>query len=161
MSNKLSHVDDAGHAYMVDVSGKSITGRVAVAEGYVDMKPSTMDLILNDQVAKGDVLAVCRVAGIVAAKKCSELIPLCHGLNLSSVSVEFESIDAGDVARLRITATCKLNAQTGVEMEALTAVSVAGLTVYDMCKAVDKGMQLNGVRLLEKHGGKSGSYYAE
>lgn len=161
MSDKLTHVDDAGHAYMVDVSGKSMTGRVAVAECYVDMKPTTLALILSDKVAKGDVLAVCRVAGIMAAKKCSELIPLCHGLNLSSVSIEFEPIERDDLARLRIAATCKLNAQTGVEMEALTAVSVAGLTVYDMCKAVDKGIQINGVRLLEKHGGKSGSYYAD
>jgi len=107
------------------------------------------------------VLAVCRVAGIMAAKKCSELIPLCHGLNLSSVSIDFESIRTPEKARLRIESRCTLDAQTGVEMEALTAVSVAGLTVYDMCKAVDKGMTLNGVRLLEKHGGKSGSYFAD
>ena len=150
MSNKLSHVDDAGHAYMVDVSGKSITGRVAVADGYVDMTPSTMSLILNDQVAKGDVLAVCRVAGIMAAKKCSELIPLCHGLNLSSVSIEFEPIDAEALARLRITATCKLNAETGVEMEALTAINVALLTIYDMCKAVDNKMIISNIKLVKK-----------
>jgi len=160
-NSKLTHVNEAGNAHMVDVSAKAVTGRIAIAEGYVDMKPATLDLILNDQVAKGDVLAVCRVAGIMAAKKCSDLIPLCHGLNLSSVSIDLEPMPSADVARLRIVSTCKLDAQTGVEMEALTAVSVAGLTVYDMCKAVDKGMCLNGVRLLEKHGGKSGSYYAD
>lgn len=160
-SEKLTHVNAAGNAHMVDVSAKATTGRIAIAESYVEMKPSTLDLILNDQVSKGDVLAVCRVAGIMAAKKCSDLIPLCHGLNLASVTIDFEPLPSDDVSRLRITSTCKLDAQTGVEMEALTAVSVAGLTVYDMCKAVDKGMRLNGVRLLEKHGGKSGSYYAD
>ncbi|KZX81389.1 cyclic pyranopterin monophosphate synthase accessory protein [Oleiphilus sp. HI0009] len=161
MENKLTHVNESGNAHMVDVSGKAITGRIAIAEAYVDMKPSTLSLILSDQIEKGDVLAVCRVAGIMAAKKCSELVPLCHGLNLSAVSIDFEPQDVNDSARLRIVSTCKLNAQTGVEMEALTAVSVAALTVYDMCKAVDKAMQVNGVRLLEKHGGKSGSYYAD
>ncbi|KZZ13634.1 cyclic pyranopterin monophosphate synthase accessory protein [Oleiphilus sp. HI0080] len=145
---------------MVDVSDKAVTGRVAIAEGFVQMEASTLDLIMSDQIQKGDVLAVCRVAGIMAAKKCSELIPLCHGLNLSSVTIDFEPEKKGDKGILRIVSRCKLDAQTGVEMEALTAVSVAGLTVYDMCKAVDKAMVLDGVRLLEKHGGKSGSYYA-
>lgn len=161
MSDKLTHVNASGDAHMVDVSDKLVTGRIAIAEGFVKMKASTLDLILNDQIKKGDVLAVCRVAGIMAAKKCSELIPLCHGLNLSSVTIDFEPEKQGDDGVLRIVSRCKLDAQTGVEMEALTAVSVAGLTVYDMCKAVDKAMVLTGVRLLEKHGGKSGSYYAD
>lgn len=161
MSDKLTHVNASGEAHMVDVSAKLVTGRVAIAEAYIDLFTSTLDMIEQDQIAKGDVLAVCRVAGIMAAKKCSDLIPLCHGLNLSSVSIEFEPLRGEEYSRLRIVSTCKLNAQTGVEMEALTAVSVAALTVYDMCKAVDKGMVVNGVRLLEKHGGKSGSYYAE
>ena len=160
MSNKLTHVNASGNAHMVDVSAKAVTGRIAIAEGFVQMKASTLDLILNDQIQKGDVLAVCRVAGIMAAKKCSELIPLCHGLNLSSVTIDFEPEKKGDEGILRIISSCKLDAQTGVEMEALTAVSIAGLTVYDMCKAVDKAIVLDGGRLLEKHGGKSGSYYA-
>jgi cyclic pyranopterin phosphate synthase len=161
MSNELTHVNSSGNAHMVDVSGKAVTGRIAVAEGFVNMKASTLDLILQDQIKKGDVLAVCRVAGIMAAKKCSELIPLCHGLNLSSVTIDFEPFRQGDSAQLRIVSNCKLDAQTGVEMEALTAVSVAALTVYDMCKAVDKAIVISGVRLLEKHGGKSGSYIAD
>ena len=161
MSNELTHVNSSGNAHMVDVSGKAVTGRIAVAEGFVNMKASTLDLILQDQIKKGDVLAVCRVAGIMAAKKCSELIPLCHGLNLSSVTIDFEPQKLDDKAQLRIVSSCKLDAQTGVEMEALTAVSVAALTVYDMCKAVDKAIVISGVRLLEKHGGKSGSYFAD
>lgn len=161
MTNGLSHVNASGEANMVDVSNKESTKRIAIAEGFVDMKPETLKLILENQIEKGDVLSVCRVAGIMAAKKCSELIPLCHGLNLSSVNIEFQSEPGETVSRLRIKSECTLNAQTGVEMEALTAVSVSALTVYDMCKAVDKGMQVNGIRLLEKHGGKSGSFYAD
>lgn len=160
MSGELSHVNERGEASMVDIKAKPITERIAVAEGYVLMSPATLELILNSGIEKGDVLAVCRVAGIMAAKKCSELIPLCHGLNLSSVSIEFDSQLVADQAELRIVSTCTLGAQTGVEMEALTAVSVAALTVYDMCKAVDKAIVIDGIRLLEKHGGKSGSFLA-
>ncbi len=160
MSDKLSHVNEQGKASMVDIKGKSVTERTAVAEGYVLMAPATLDLILNNGIEKGDVLAVCRVAGIMAAKKCSELIPLCHGLNLSSVSIDFESQIVDEQAELRVVSTCTLGAQTGVEMEALTAVSVAALTVYDMCKAVDKAIVIDGVRLLEKLGGKSGRFLA-
>jgi len=159
--SQLTHLDAKGHAHMVDVGQKDDSERQATAEAYIKMTPETLKLIVEGGHKKGDVFAVSRIAGIQAAKKCSDLIPLCHGLNLSSVSIDLEPMPSADVARLRIVSTCKLDAQTGVEMEALTAVSVAGLTVYDMCKAVDKGMCLNGVRLLEKHGGKSGSYYAD
>ncbi|MFT5782456.1 MAG: cyclic pyranopterin phosphate synthase [Pseudomonas sp.] len=142
---------------MVDVSGKALTTRIAVAEARVRMLPSTLQLIVQGGHPKGDVFAVARIAGIQAAKKTAELIPLCHPLMLSSVKVELqaEGLDA-----VRITATCKVSGQTGVEMEALTAASVAALTIYDMCKAVDRGMQIDQVRLLEKLGGKSGHYLA-
>ncbi len=159
MSKQLTHLDAQGHAQMVDVTDKSVTAREAVAEGYVAMQPDTLALILSGGHKKGDVLAVARIAGIQGAKRCSELIPLCHPLMLSSVKVEFEPDTAS--SRLYIRARCKLAAQTGVEMEALTAVSVAALTIYDMCKAVDKGMEISGVRLLEKQGGRSGHWRAE
>lgn len=144
---------------MVDITEKSVTQREAIAEATVAMQPHTLQLIVEGGHKKGDVLAVARIAGIQAAKKCSDLIPLCHPLMLSSVVVEC----VPDVERsaVIIRATCKLAGQTGVEMEALTAASVAALTIYDMCKAVDKGMEIRSVRLLEKRGGKSGEWIAE
>ncbi|TNE65890.1 MAG: cyclic pyranopterin monophosphate synthase MoaC [Alphaproteobacteria bacterium] len=158
MTGKLSHIDDKGAARMVDVGQKAVTERLAVAEAYVLMQPETLKLIMADDLPKGDVLAAARLAGIMAAKKTSELIPLCHPLMLTSVKLDIEP--AGD-DRLRLEARVKLSGQTGVEMEALTAVSVAALTLYDMAKAVDKGMRIDGVRLLRKEGGKSGTYEAD
>jgi len=160
MSDKLTHLNEQGAAHMVDVGGKEITHRSARAEGYVVMKKETLQMITEGRHKKGDVFATCRIAGIMAAKKCSELIPLCHALNLSSVTLELEAIDgsADGLPKVRVTSTCKLDAKTGVEMEALTAVSIACLTLYDMCKAVDKGMVIEQVRLLEKQGGRSGHY---
>ena len=153
----LTHLDSQGRANMVDVSDKAQTVREAVAEALVRMRPETLQMIAQGDHPKGDVFAVARIAGIQAAKKTSDLIPLCHPLMLTSVKVELtpEGADA-----VRITARCKLTGQTGVEMEALTAASVAALTIYDMCKAVDRGMVIEGVRLLEKVGGKSGHFVA-
>ncbi|MDP6377275.1 MAG: cyclic pyranopterin monophosphate synthase MoaC [Pseudomonadales bacterium] len=156
--SKLSHVNEAGEANMVDVSGKDVTRRTALAEGTVEMRAQTMAEIYDGTLAKGDVLAVARVAGIQAAKRCSDLIPLCHPLPITRVSVRFERI-AETV--LRIEAECRVEGSTGVEMEALTAVSIAALTVYDMCKAVDKGMEISAVRLVAKEGGKSGPWLRE
>jgi cyclic pyranopterin phosphate synthase len=156
-SPELSHLDEQGAARMVDVSGKAETARTAVAEAYVEMRPETLSLIQEGGMAKGDVLAVARVAGIMAGKRTSDLIPMCHPLPLSGVSVSFEPRGPGT---LRIEATAKTTGRTGVEMEALTAAGIAALTIYDMCKAVDRGMRINGLRLLEKHGGKSGDWYA-
>ena len=153
----LTHLDEKGAARMVDVSEKSSTVRVAVAEAKVKMLPQTLAMIIEGKHAKGDVLAVARIAGIQAAKKTSDLIPLCHPLMLSSVKVELE---ADGTEYIKITATCKLTGQTGVEMEALTAASVAALTIYDMCKAVDKGMIIEQIRLMQKTGGKSGDWQA-
>lgn len=144
---------------MVDVTAKATTHREAEAEGYISMSPETLALVVSGQVKKGDVLTVARIAGIQAAKKCSELIPLCHPLMLTSIKVDFE-IDKQQ-HRIAIRSRCKLAGQTGVEMEALTAVSVAALTIYDMCKAADKTMVLSGIRLLEKQGGRSGHWQAE
>jgi len=141
---------------MVDVSGKEETTRVAVAEGRVEMEPATLAMIADGTVPKGDVFAIARVAGIMAAKKTSELIPLCHPLGLASVEVVLDA-DA-EASAVTIRATCKLAGRTGVEMEALTAVSVAALTVYDMCKAVDRGMTIAEIRLVHKSGGKSGTW---
>jgi len=152
----LTHLDASGHVHIVDVTDKPQTQRVAVAEGYIAMQPATLALILTGQHKKGDVLAVARIAGIQAAKKTSELIPLCHPLMLTSVKVHIEATSDG--GGLRIEAMCKLAGPTGVEMEALTAVSVAALTLYDMCKAVDKGMTIEGIALLEKQGGRSGHW---
>lgn len=154
----LTHLDEQGAARMVDVGEKAVTQRSASAEALVRMRPETMALIVDGKMPKGDVFAVARIAGIQAAKKTSDLIPLCHPLMLSSVKVELVA-EAPDA--VRITATCKLAGQTGVEMEALTAASVAALTLYDMCKAVDKGMVIEAVRLLEKTGGKSGDFKSE
>nr|WP_321444479.1 cyclic pyranopterin monophosphate synthase MoaC [uncultured Cohaesibacter sp.] len=156
---KLTHIDASGAAHMVDVSDKAPTTRVAVASGQIRMKRETLDLIQSGQAKKGDVLATARIAGIMAAKRTHELIPLCHPLALSKVSVEFEIID--DLPGIRVTATAKLTGQTGVEMEALTAASIACLTIYDMAKAADKGMVIDAVRLLEKTGGKSGAWQAD
>jgi cyclic pyranopterin phosphate synthase len=160
MSDKLTHLNEQGAAHMVDVGDKEITHRSASAEGYVVMKKETLLMITEGRHKKGDVFATCRIAGIMAAKKCSELIPLCHALNLSSVTLELEALngEADSTSKVRVTSTCKLDAKTGVEMEALTAVSIACLTLYDMCKAVDKGMVIEQVRLLEKLGGRSGHY---
>ncbi|MFP6864129.1 cyclic pyranopterin monophosphate synthase MoaC [Pseudomonas sp.] len=154
----LTHLDSQGRANMVDVSDKAQTVREAVAEALVRMRPETLQMIAQGDHPKGDVFSVARIAGIQAAKKTSDLIPLCHPLMLTSVKVELtpEGVDA-----VRITARCKLTGQTGVEMEALTAASVAALTIYDMCKAVDRGMVIEAVRLLEKVGGKSGAFKAE
>ncbi|MDD9907807.1 MAG: cyclic pyranopterin monophosphate synthase MoaC [Rhodospirillaceae bacterium] len=152
----LTHFDSDGNAVMVDVSAKDETERVATAAGAVVMQPETVQLIADGGVKKGDVLSVARLAGIMGAKKTPDLIPLCHPLALSSVKVEL-SIDT-DRNAVDIEATCKLKGRTGVEMEALTAVSVAALTVYDMCKAVDRGMQITDIRLTHKSGGKSGTY---
>lgn len=148
----LTHLDSQGRANMVDVTDKAVTSREAVAEARVRMLPQTLQMIEQGGHPKGDVFAVARIAGIQAAKKTHELIPLCHPLLLTSVKVELQA-DGTDAVRIR--ATCKLSGQTGVEMEALTAASVAALTLYDMCKAVDKGMVMEGVRVLEKRGGKS------
>ena len=156
---KFTHLDDDGNAVMVDVTAKDATERTATAKGSVVMAPETMALILEGGVKKGDVLSVAQLAGIMAAKKTPNLIPLCHPLGLSSVKVNL-TCDAERNA-VDITATCKLTGQTGVEMEALTAVAVAGLTVYDMCKAVDRGMRLVDIRLTHKAGGKSGVFEAE
>lgn len=156
--SKLTHLDDKGQARMVDVAAKDVTEREARAEAYIRMAPETLAMIVDGQHPKGDVLAVARIAGIMAAKKTHELIPLCHSLNLSSVKVELTPGDDG--ASVHILTFCKLFAQTGVEMEALTAASVAALTLYDMCKAVDRGMVIEGVRLLEKKGGRSGHWSA-
>ncbi len=159
MSEKqLTHLNANGDARMVDVSGKNVTTRIAVAESRVEMTPETLELIESGGHKKGDVFAVARIAGIQAAKKCADLIPLCHPLALSSVEVEFDSDRQGSAVVIR--ATCKLDGKTGVEMEALTAASVAALTIYDMCKAVDKGMTIASTRLLSKTGGKSGDWSA-
>lgn len=155
----LTHLDDKGAARMVDVSEKDATAREAVAEGFVAMAPATLEMILSGNAKKGDVLGAARLAGIMASKRTHELIPLCHPLMLSKVEVEIEP--AQDLPGLRIEARVKTTGQTGVEMEALTAVSVAALTVYDMAKAVDRAMRVEGVRLLEKSGGRSGHYRAD
>ena len=154
----LTHIDDAGNAVMVDVSAKDATERTATAKASVLMKPETLALIQNRGVKKGDVLSIAQLAGIMGAKKTPDLIPLCHPLNLTSVTVEL-TCDAKRNA-VDITATCKLSGKTGVEMEALTAASVAALTVYDMCKAVDRAMRITDIRLVHKSGGKSGTYDA-
>lgn len=155
----LTHLDERGNATMVDVGEKAVTTRVAVAAGEVRMAPATLTAIRAGVAPKGDVLAAARIAGIMAAKRTPELIPLCHTLLLTKVAVEFEIDDME--SRVIITATVRCNGQTGVEMEALTAVSVAALTIYDMAKALDKAMVIGNIRLLEKQGGKSGDWKAE
>ncbi len=161
MSNELTHLDEHGNAHMVDVADKAVTHRRAVAGGFVAMLPETQALITGGSAKKGDVLAAARIAGIMAAKRTSDLIPLCHPISLTRVSVELAASD--DTARpgIAITATAETDGKTGVEMEALTAASVAALTIYDMCKAVDRGMVISDVRLLHKEGGKSGTWTRE
>ncbi|WP_299597232.1 cyclic pyranopterin monophosphate synthase MoaC [uncultured Tateyamaria sp.] len=154
----LTHFDDQGAAHMVDVSDKDVTDRIAVAETWVKMKPETFDIITEGRAKKGDVIGVARLAGIMGAKRTADLIPLCHPLPITKVSVDLTP-DAA-LPGLRITATVKTTGQTGVEMEALTAASTAALTVYDMAKAVDKGMEIGGLRVVLKDGGKSGRYEA-
>ncbi|MEQ8695965.1 MAG: cyclic pyranopterin monophosphate synthase MoaC [Bauldia litoralis] len=154
----LSHLDKAGAANMVDVSAKPVTERTAVAEGAVVMSRETLDLIRSGDAKKGDVIGTARIAGIMAAKKTHELIPLCHPIGLSKVTVDIEADDA--LPGVRVRATTKVADRTGVEMEALTAVSVACLTIYDMAKAVDRGMVVTGIRLVEKRGGRSGDWQA-
>ena len=169
-SSPLTHFDGQGQAHMVDVAAKPATHRIAVAQGRIVMQPATLALILAGNAKKGDVLGIARIAGIMAAKKTSDLIPLCHPLALTRVAIEFVAtpVDEASTAALnddetgtiRCTATVETVGPTGVEMEALTAVNIALLTIYDMCKAADRGMTITDVKLLEKHGGKSGSYLA-
>ncbi|MEL7470827.1 MAG: cyclic pyranopterin monophosphate synthase MoaC [Pseudomonadota bacterium] len=154
----FTHFDDAGNAVMVDVGEKAITQRSATACGVVVMQPETLEMITENRAQKGDVLAVAQLAGIMAAKKTSDLVPLCHPLLLTKVTVD---LCPSPPDRVEIEATVRLSGQTGVEMEALTAVSIAALTVYDMCKAVDRGMQITDIRLVHKAGGKSGEFRAE
>lgn len=156
--SSLTHFDAQGQAHMVDVAAKPATHRVAVAEGRITMQPATLDIVQNGTARKGDVLGIARIAGIMAAKKTSDLIPLCHPLALTRVAVEFELQPQAHA--VRCVATVETVGPTGVEMEALTAVQIALLTIYDMCKAVDKHMVMEGVRVLEKHGGKTGSFVA-
>ena len=158
LSDHLTHFDAAGQAHMVDVGAKAETHRIAIAVGTIGMKPATLGLIVAGTAKKGDVLGVARIAAIMGAKRTSDLIPLCHPLALTKVSVEFE-VDAA-ASTVTCTAQVETFGKTGVEMEALTAVQIGLLTIYDMCKAVDRGMTINGVHVLEKHGGKSGSWTA-
>jgi len=169
-ASPLTHFDAQGQAHMVDVAAKAATHRIAVAVGRIEMQPATLALIVAGNAKKGDVLGIARVAGIMAAKKTSDLIPLCHPLALTRVAIEFVAAGAGESSAASLldekkdhvscTATVETVGATGVEMEALSAVTVALLTIYDMCKAADRGMAITGVRLLEKHGGKSGSFVA-
>ena len=152
----LTHFDGEGHAHMVDVSDKAVTARIATAENHIKMQRETFDIITEGRAKKGDVLGVARLSGIMAAKKTSDLIPLCHPLPITSVSVDL--VPDPDLPGIRITATVKTTGQTGVEMEALTAASIAALTVYDMSKAVDKTMEISGLRVTLKDGGKSGRH---
>lgn len=154
--DKLSHLDEQGRAKMVDVSDKDITSRIAVARGTIHMRAETLALILANKVEKGDVFSVARVAGIMAAKKTSELIPMCHPLSITSVEIDLTP--AENPARVEIEASVRVSGQTGVEMEAMAAVAVAGLTIYDMCKAVDREMSIGEIRLVKKSGGKSGTF---
>lgn len=157
--SRLTHLDAAGNAHMVDVSEKDVTSRSATAKAAVEMLPETLHLVLEGKARKGDVLATARIAGIMAAKKTHELIPLCHPLMITKVTVDFIPDEAS--ATIEVTATVKVEGKTGVEMEALTACSVACLTLYDMVKAVDRGMKITNLRLVEKSGGKSGHFTAE
>ena len=158
MKQTLTHFDSAGHAHMVDIADKAVTHRVAVAQGSIRMKPETLALVKSGTAKKGDVIGIARIAAIQGAKRTADLIPLCHPIPITRVAVEFEIDDAASA--VHCTATVECDGKTGVEMEALTAVQVGLLTVYDMCKAVDRGMVIDRVRVLEKHGGKSGSFVA-
>ena len=153
-TSKLTHLDEEGRAKMVDVTDKAVTKRVAVAEGEITLRPETLRLIADKAIPKGDVFGVARIAGISAAKKTGELIPLCHPLPITHVDIDFHIDEAKSLIRIR--SKVSVEAKTGIEMEALTAVSVAALTIYDMCKAVDKSMVISDIRLIEKKGGKSG-----
>ncbi len=155
----LTHLNDQGEAHMVDVGDKANTSREATAQAWVQMQPETLQAILSAQLKKGDVLATARIAGIQAAKKTWELIPLCHPLMITKVSIDLIPHEA--LSAIEITATCRVVGQTGIEMEALTAVSVAALTIYDMCKATDRGMTIKDIQLREKKGGKSGHWQAQ
>jgi len=157
--NKLNHLDEKGNAHMVDVSAKDVTERIATAKACVMMHPDTLAIIVGGTAKKGDVLATARIAGIMAAKKTHELIPLCHPLMISKVTIDF--FPDARASAIEVTATVKVEGKTGVEMEALTACAVASLTLYDMCKAVDRGMKITDLRLVEKSGGKSGRFAAE
>jgi cyclic pyranopterin phosphate synthase len=152
---KLTHIDEDGASRMVDVSEKDVTERIAVAHARVTMKPETFSLIMDKKIAKGDVLGVARVAGIMAAKKTSELVPMCHPLNLNSVKIDYEDNNQDSI---EITSEVKVSGKTGVEMEALTAASICALTIYDMCKSADKSMLISDVYLVKKSGGKSGNF---
>ncbi|HEX2843019.1 cyclic pyranopterin monophosphate synthase MoaC [Hyphomicrobium sp.] len=156
---KLTHLDEKGRALMVDVGGKEATQRTAIAEGFISMQPETLALVISGDAKKGDVLAAARIAGIMAAKKTSDIIPLCHPLALSKAAVEFAPSEKP--AGLHIRAEVSVTGPTGVEMEALTAVSVAALTIYDMLKAADRAMEITGIRLAQKTGGRSGDYTAQ
>ncbi|SQH74407.1 molybdopterin biosynthesis, protein C [Shewanella benthica] len=156
MSSEFTHINADGNAHMVDVTDKAVTEREARAEAYIEMAPETLEMIISGSHHKGDVFATARIAGIQAAKKTADLIPLCHPLMLTKVEVELEA--QPEFSRVRITSLCKLSGKTGVEMEALMAASVAALTIYDMCKAVQKDMVISQTRLLEKRGGKSGHF---
>ena len=157
--SRLTHLDAEGNAHMVDVSEKDITCRSATAKAMVEMQPDTLTLIREGKAKKGDVIATARIAGVMAAKKTHDLIPLCHPLMITKVTVDFAPDTAA--SSIEVTATVKVEGKTGVEMEALTACSVACLTLYDMCKAVDRGMKITNLRLVEKSGGKSGTFTAE
>jgi cyclic pyranopterin phosphate synthase len=157
--NRLTHLDATGNAHMVDVSDKHVTSRSATAKAQVLMLPETLTLIMSGTAKKGDVLATARIAGIMAAKKTHELIPLCHPLLISKVSVDFAADEKS--SSIEVSATVRVEGKTGVEMEALTACSIAALTLYDMCKAVDRGMKITDLRLTDKSGGKSGTFTAE
>lgn len=158
-NSTLTHFDGKGDAHMVDVSDKAVTSRIATAEGWIKMTPQTFDIITEGRAKKGDVLGVARLAGIMGAKKCADLIPLCHPLPITKVSVDL--IPDPTLPGVRIKSTVKTTGKTGVEMEALTAVNIAALTVYDMSKAVDKTMEIGGIRVVLKDGGKSGRYEAK
>jgi cyclic pyranopterin phosphate synthase len=158
MSDQLTHFDSSGQAHMVDVADKAVTHRVAIAVGSIGMKAETLELIRSGSAAKGDVIGVARIAAIQGAKRTAELIPLCHPIALTRIAIDFEIDDQNRAVHCRATVECR--GQTGVEMEALTAVQVGLLTIYDMCKAADRGMVIDGVRLLAKHGGKSGDWSA-
>lgn len=155
-TQKLTHFNAAGQAHMVDVGDKAVTNRIAVTEGFIYLQPATLELILQGSHKKGDVLGIARIAGIMASKRTADLIPLCHPLPLTHVEIELSP--QPEKNRIRAQVTVKTNGQTGVEMEALTATQITLLTIYDMCKAVDRGMEISGVRLLEKAGGKSGHW---
>ncbi len=155
----LTHLDDLGQAHMVDVGDKPITRREAKAEGYIRLNSATLQAIADAALPKGEVFGTARIAGIMAAKRCGELIPLCHPLPLESVEIQFDVPELepeGNIVRIHIEATARITGKTGVEMEALTAVSIAALTIYDMCKSIDKTMEIEGIRLLSKAGGRSG-----